>query len=71
MDGVLALDDGELDVEHFAPAVFRALEKSVLAGTTGTDIHLCNDDRPVRDDVEAALSTCVIVVHSTNLLSLT
>ena len=70
--GVLALDDGEFDVEAFGVAVLGALQKAVLAGIAGADVHLHDGDRAVGDNVERALfagSVVVVACHNSCFLS--
>jgi hypothetical protein len=60
---VIALDDDEFGVEAFRLTVARALQETVRAGAAGTDVHLNNGDCAVGNDVEAPLSSRLIVVN--------
>ena len=68
--GILALDDNEFRVEAFRLTIVRTFQNSTLADIAGADVHLNDNNRAVRNDVEASLSTCLIVVHDLILSSL-
>src|SRR5262245_55819957 len=46
---VLAVDDGELSVDHLAAAVLAPLEQATLAGITRANVHRDGGWRPLRD----------------------